>query len=55
MVREKKVIAHVCQVTPASGIGGESPQFEHSASRERLAGSGLGILIVPCPRGRGAW
>ena len=53
MVREEKVIARVCQVTPASGIGGEPPQSGDSASGERLPGSGLGILIVPCPRGRG--
>lgn len=52
MVREEKVIARVCQITPASGIGGESPQSGDSASGERLAGSGLGILIVPCLRGR---
>lgn len=43
----------VCQVTPASGIGGESPQSGDSVSGERLAGSGLSILIVPCPWGRG--
>lgn len=42
----------MCQVTPASGIGGESPQSGDSVSGERLAGSGLSILIVPCPWGR---
>lgn len=43
----------MCQVTPASGIGGESPQSGDSVSGERPAGSGLSILIVPCPWGRG--